>query len=416
MTAESVIQPISLLELNQRLVQAVAATPGLRAVWVAAETSDVRVSGGHCYLELIQKDPDTGTPLARMRATIWRSTYARLVPAFRATTGSDFTSGLKVMVRVTAQFHPVYGVSVNIDSINPEYTLGDLLRRRREMIARLTAEGIIGLNRALPWPEVPRRVAVISAAGAAGYGDFVHQLFTNPRCLRFSVELFPAVMQGADTAPTILAALHAVAARQEQFDCVVIIRGGGATGDLASFDNYELAASIALFPLPVVVGIGHERDVTLLDYVANMRVKTPTAAAEWLIARGVAALDRLGALGTEILRAGADRMARARLVLEGVRAELPALLHGIMQRARIEVGSQTAQAMQQSAMTVLARHTDRLKAISALLDALSPQATLRRGFSITRVDGRAMTDASQVPAGATIVTTLAFGSITSTAR
>lgn len=402
---------ITLLELNRRIAAAVTAAPGTRQVWVVAETSDVRSSGGHCYLELIEKNPDTGEVLARVRATVWRSVYGRLAEEFRAATGAAFASGIKVMVRVTAAFHPVYGMSVNIDAINPEYTLGDLLRRRREMIARLTAEGIIDLNRRLAWPQVPQRVAVISAPGAAGFGDFIHQLFTNPRCLRFEASLFPAVMQGQSAAPSVIAALDRIASRMDDFDCVVIIRGGGATGDLVSFDDYALAAHIAQFPLPVIIGIGHERDITLLDYVANMRVKTPTAAAEWLIARGAEALDHVAAVGAEILRLATERIHRARTALAAAAASLPELTRTVIGRQRERTGPLAAQALEQSVRNALSRQRDRLRASAVLVDALSPAATLRRGFSITRLDGRALTDPDQAPPGATLTVTLARGTL-----
>lgn len=402
---------ITLLELNRRIAAAVTAAPGTRQVWVVAETSDVRCSGGHCYLELIEKNPDTGEALARVRATVWRSAYGRLAEEFRAATGAAFTSGIKVMVRVTAAFHPVYGMSVNIDAINPEYTLGDLLRRRREMIARLTAEGIIDLNRRLAWPQVPQRIAVISAPGAAGFGDFIHQLFTNPRCLRFEASLFPAVMQGQSAAPSVIAALDRIASRMDDFDCVVIIRGGGATGDLVAFDDYALAAHIAQFPLPVIIGIGHERDITLLDYVANMRVKTPTAAAEWLIARGTEALDHVAAVGAEILRLATERIHRARTALAAAAASLPELTRTVIGRQRERTGPLAAQALEQSVRNALSRQRDRLRASAVLVDALSPAATLRRGFSITRLDGRALTDPDQAPPGATLTVTLARGTL-----
>lgn len=402
---------ITLLELNRRIAAAVTAAPGTRQVWVVAETSDVRSSGGHCYMELIEKNPDTGEALARVRATVWRSAYGRLAEEFRAATGAAFTSGIKVMVRVTAAFHPVYGMSVNIDAINPEYTLGDLLRRRREMIARLTAEGIIDLNRRLAWPQVPQRIAVISAPGAAGFGDFIHQLFTNPRCLRFDASLFPAVMQGQSAAPSVIAALDRIASRMDDFDCVVIIRGGGATGDLVAFDDYALAAHIAQFPLPVIIGIGHERDITLLDYVANMRVKTPTAAAEWLIARGAEALDHVAAVGAEILRLATERIHRARTALAAAAASLPELTRTVIGRQRERTGPLAAQALEQSVRNALSRQRDRLRASAVLVDALSPAATLRRGFSITRLDGRALTDPDQAPPGATLTVTLARGTL-----
>ncbi|MDE6334068.1 MAG: exodeoxyribonuclease VII large subunit, partial [Muribaculaceae bacterium] len=241
------IAPLTLLDINRRISDAIASTPGLANVWLVAETSDLRCTGGHCYMELIDKDEATGSPRARARATIWASRFARLNAEFRAATGSPLTSNIKIMVQATATFHPVYGLSLNITDVNPEYTLGDLLRRRREMIARLQAEGILNCNRELQWPPVPWRIAVISAAGAAGYGDFIDQLYNNSYRLRFSTRLFEARMQGEDTAPSIIAALERIAAADESYDCVVIIRGGGDNSDLAAFDNSALAANIALF-------------------------------------------------------------------------------------------------------------------------------------------------------------------------
>lgn len=410
------IAPLTLLDINRRIADAIVSTPGLANVWLVAETSDLRCTGGHCYMELIDKDETTGSPRARARATIWASRFARLNAEFRAATGSPLTSNIKIMVQATATFHPVYGLSLNITDVNPEYTLGDLLRRRREMIARLQAEGILNCNRELQWPPVPWRIAVISAAGAAGYGDFIDQLYNNIYRLRFSTRLFEARMQGEDTAPSIIAALERIAAADESYDCVVIIRGGGATGDLAAFDNYELAANIALFPLPVIVGIGHERDITLLDYVANMRVKTPTAAAEWLTGRGAAMLERLRIIGTDILDAATRRINDSHRRLELITGQLPALALGVIERAAIRTGPMAEQVMTQSIDNLLRRRADRLEALAAIIDTLSPESTLRRGFSITRIDGHAITDVAQASPGTTITTTLASGTLTSTAQ
>lgn len=407
-------EALTLRQLNELVGATLRRTPGLQEVWVTAETGDVRVSGGHCYLELIEKDPDTGAPLARMRANIWASRYAWLSRKFLSATGSNFTSGIKVMLCVSLTFHAVYGLSANITDINPEYTLGDLLRRRNEMIRRLQAEGIIDLNRSLPWPAVPWRVAVISARGAAGYGDFINQLYGNRYRLRFRTELFPAVMQGQAAAASILEALDAIAARQDSFDCVVIIRGGGATDDLASFDNYDLAAHIAMFPLPVIVGIGHERDVTLLDYVAGMRVKTPTAAAEWLIGRGADALGALQATGNAILEAVSGRLALAHRRLEYAAGRLPLLTHAVLERAAMRTGRPARESLVRSVATLLSRHTERLGALDTLLRSLSPEATLRRGFSITRIDGRALSLCADAAPGTRITTVLADGEIHST--
>ncbi len=407
---------ITLLQLNERVTATLAATPSLSGVWVTAETSDVRSSGGHCYMELIDKDPATGRARARLRATIWAARFARLNEVFRAATGSGITSDIKVMVCLSVSFHPIYGLSANITDIDPTYTVGDLLRRRREMIERLTAEGIIEQNRRLQWPAVPARIAVISARTAAGYGDFINQLYSNRYNLRFTTRLFPALMQGDGAPRSIVAALEAIAADSVDYDCVVIIRGGGATGDLAAFDDYVLAANIALFPLPVVIGIGHERDITLLDYVANMRVKTPTAAAEWLIGRGADALARLQTIATDIVGAATAAVGSAHRRLDFIAGQLPALTTGIIEKGRLRTGQQVADSIVQSVTNILARQGDRLKALGTLLDTLSPQATLRRGFSITRLDGHAVADPAQIPDGAVITTTLAQGSITSTVK
>lgn len=407
---------ITLLQLNERVAATLAATPSLTGVWVTAETSDVRSSGGHCYMELIDKDPATGRARARLRATIWAARFARLNEVFRAATGSAIASDIKVMVCLSVSFHPIYGLSANITDIDPTYTVGDLLRRRREMIERLTAEGIIDQNRQLQWPAVPARIAVISARTAAGYGDFINQLYSNRYNLRFTTRLFPALMQGDGAPRSIVAALEAIAADNVDYDCVVIIRGGGATGDLAAFDDYALAANIALFPLPVVIGIGHERDITLLDYVANMRVKTPTAAAEWLIGRGADALARLQAIATDIVGAATAAVGSAHRRLDFIAGQLPALTTGIIEKGRLRTGRQVADSIVQSVTNILARQGDRLKALGTLLDTLSPQATLRRGFSITRLDGRAVADPAQIPDGAQITTTLAKGTITSTVK
>lgn len=412
MTAE----PMTLLELNNRLARSITATPGLQNVWVTAETSDLRIAGPHCYMELIDKDPATGSARARMRATIWGSTFARLNANFQAQTGAPLASNLKIMVQLSVTYHPVYGLAANITDVDPSYTLGDLLRRRREMIAKLDAAGILNRNRQLAWTQVPWRIAVISAQGAAGYGDFINQLYTNRFCLRFRSRLFHAVMQGDATPASIMAALDAIAADADSFDCVVIIRGGGATGDLASFDHYDLAARIATFPLPVIVGIGHERDITLLDYVANMRVKTPTAAAEWLIGRGADALGRLATLGHDILDAASLRINSHARRLEAIAGQIPELARNVISRNAMRVGKAVDDQLAHDTLTLIKRRADKLEAARALIEALSPQATLRRGFSITRVDGRAVTSADDVPVGADVTTILADGQFVSTRK
>lgn len=404
-------QAITLLELNRRVGSAIAVAPGLQGVWITAQTSDLRSSGGHCYMELLQKDERTGAPQAKCRACIWASTFARLGAAFYAATGTRLSSDMKIMAKVNANYHPVYGMSLVISDINPEYTVGDLARRRNEIIARLRADGVFDMNRSLPWPQLPVRVAIVSARGAAGYGDFMKHLHSNPQRLRFTTELFEATLQGERTVPSVVAALEAVAARDGEFDCVVLIRGGGAVSDLASFDDYTLAANVAQFPLPVIVGIGHERDITVLDYVANTRVKTPTAAAEALIARAGAAFDRLRATGDAILTLVRDRIAGQRQQLAYYQGSIPALARSILDRNRQRVGPEIPAAISAAVRNTFVRAADRLNSMGVLLDTLSPEATLRRGYSITRVDGHAVTDADALDEGTVITTTFAAGRV-----
>lgn len=430
------VETLSLLELNKR-VASLLAVPATQNVWVAAELSDVAVRGGHCYMELLQKDPSTGATVAKARGAIWANRFVALRSEFYAATGQDFTTGLKVMVRASVSMHAVYGLSLVINAVNPDYTMGDLLRRRREMLERLQREGILDMNKSLSWPEPPLRIAVVSAEGAAGYGDFMNQLANNSLKLRFTTKLFPAIMQGERAAASVIMALEEIAATQELWDVAVIIRGGGATSDLLGFENYELASHVAQFPLPVIVGIGHERDVTVLDYVACVRVKTPTAAAEWLIERGKEALDRLDSLGRTIVLAAREHLSGCKEQLGMLEGRLPGLPGAALDRASSRLDRFTlalhqlavkriapkmsqldslASSLKMIALTAVQRRVSRLDALGQMLDALSPQATLRRGYSITRIDGKALTRAVDAPSGATIITTLAEGEIKSTVK
>lgn len=424
-------QAYSLLQFNNYISRLVASATAVQNVWVTAETFDVRTSGGHCYLELVEKDAN-GRPVAKMRATIWASIYHRIVAKFRYEMGQEFRSDLKVMVLVSATFHPVFGLSANICDINSAYTLGDAMQRRNEMIRRLTEEGIINENRKLPWPAVPQRIAVISARGAAGYGDFINQLYHNPLRLKFVTRLFPALLQGENAPGSIIAALEAVAADSEQWDCVVIIRGGGATTDLLCFDNYDLASNIANFPIPVVIGIGHERDVTLLDYVANMRVKTPTAAAEWLVNRGEMALGRLQEIASAIAMTVTERLTGCHRQLAYIQGLLPAATSNALMQARnrlvnarialsgvgdrrlrpelVRLGS-FKDALARAIEVCIRKESQRIESTAQLINALSPQATLKRGYSITRIGGHAIKSTADATESEEIETILADGSI-----
>jgi exodeoxyribonuclease VII large subunit len=274
-------QKLTLFELNQRIKDVLCeAIPG--TVWVVAEISELKENrNGHCYLELVEKQ---GTEIvARARATVWSYTYRILKPYFETITGQFFSCGIKILVQVAVEFHPAYGFSLNIKDIDPAYTMGDMLLQRKEIIDRLHSEGIFDMNKELPLPLVPQNIAVISSATAAGYQDFINQLETNHRGFKFYHRLFEAYMQGSGAVPSIIAALERVFQYDDFFDAVVIIRGGGAVADLSIFDNYDLAFYITQFPLPVITGIGHEKDDSIADMVAHTRLKTPTAVAEFLI-------------------------------------------------------------------------------------------------------------------------------------
>ncbi len=424
---------ITLVSLLQRIASLIT-VPATQGVWVTAELSDVAVRGGHCYMELLQKNTETGATEARVRANIWSTTYQRIACEFLNSTGQQFTTGIKVMVRVSAQMHPVFGLSLNITAVNPEYTMGDMMRCRREILLRLQREGILEANRRLQWCDIPQRIAIISAPGAAGYGDFINQLYTNPAHLRFSSKLFPAVMQGEKAPTSIIDALRCIAAQIDCWDGVVIIRGGGATSDLQAFDDYNLAAAIAQFAIPVVIGIGHERDITVLDYVANMRVKTPTAAAEWLISKGTKAIDTLQRLAADIHRHVSDRIAGMTQQLAYFQGILPMLPQTVidkaesrLQNARLELSQISSRRISPAMLsldhrqesitnaihTFINQETRRLDSLAQLTKALSPMATLRRGYTITRCNGKNISSANAVAKGSIIETITADGTITS---
>ena len=427
------MEPISLLEYNNR-IKGLLYDPTVQSCWVTAETSDLRVSRGHCYLELLQKN-DAGVTIARLGAVIWASTFAQLNYHFQQVTGESLASNMKVMVKLSANFHEQYGLKAIINDINAEFTLGDMERIRREIIAKLTAEGIIDMNRQLDWGPAPQRIAVISARGAAGYGDFLNQLHNNDHGLKFYTCLFEAVMQGANCVPSVIAALDRIAAVEDMFDCVVIIRGGGSTSDLNSFDNYDLGANIAQFPLPIITGIGHDRDVTIPDMVSKLHVKTPTAAASFLVQCGKAQLDRLSQLTEAIAVISREAIAHSReqlayygnfipltaqklvetsrLKLKNLAQALPLVLNSRLDNERVGLHHKR-EAMKQAVTSRIDREKLRLEALGDKLTLLSPQNTLNRGYSLTTVNGHVITSATAVAPGDRIVTALKDGSITST--
>ena len=364
--------------------------------WVEAELSECRERGGHCYMELIEKDEQTNTPVARASAKCWRQTWQIMQPHFERVTGQPLHAGLKVLLRVYAQYHEAYGFSWIVTDIDPTYTIGDMARKRQEIIRQLKEEGIFDLQRELCIPLFAQRIAVISAAGAAGYGDFCRQLDDNEYGFKFEVTLFPAIMQGEQVERSIIDALNQIysltshpSPLTSQFDCVVIIRGGGATADLSGFDTLALAEHVAQFPIPIITGIGHDRDESILDMVSNTRVKTPTAAATLLIDNLRQVLERLNT-------------AQQRISLMG---------HIIIDaRHRIEMLQQRLSTAIERMMT---NQKHRLSQIELLLQSFDPQLLLSRGYSITLHHGRAVRDPQQLKAGDEIETRVEKGTIRS---
>lgn len=399
--------------------------------WVQAELSDVRAnSSGHCYLEFVQKDPSGNSLVAKARGIIWSGTYFRLKPYFESETGQAFVSGIKVLVKVSVNFHELYGYSLTVLDIDPVYTLGDMARRRREILSRLQQEGVLTLNKELELPELMQRVAVISSPTAAGYGDFCNQLAHNDFGFVFYTRLFPAVMQGEKVERSVISALDRIYREVDHWDVVVIIRGGGATSDLSGFDTYELAANCAQFPLPVITGIGHERDDTVIDMVAHTRVKTPTAAAEFLVNHLRRTAERLETFAQCVYQEVPSMLSRERERLDSWMARIPARVQMCLQREgfaqerlvkRLEMSVQACLQSErhrqelclqrvENALSVrmqVERH--RLELFSQRVKAASPDLLLKRGYSMTLKDGKAVTDASLLQPGDVVETRLAKG-------
>lgn len=409
---------ITLQEFNNR-IKRLLADPSVMNCWVVAETTDVRINQ-HCYLQLLEKNPKTGATVAKIKAIIWGNQFRFLNARFKQVTGRDIGNDMKIMVCLSVNYSPQYSLTVVINDINPEFTLGDMERQRQEILYRLTQEGIIGQNKTVPVPTVLQRIAIVSAAGAAGYGDFMKQLTDNKYGVCFYPCLFQATMQGVKTVPTVLAALDKVEQNQHLFDCVVIIRGGGGTEELNSFDNYDLARRVATFPMPVIVGIGHERDITVLDYVAGIRVKTPTAAAEHIILQAANALAHIGDLSNQVVSIARDYIARAKEQLSYYAGNVPILAQRIIDtntlrlqnfiqniplhvQRRIE-GENAQLARQKDAIKnavaqVKMKETMRLEALGDKIELLSPRKVMARGYTLTTCEGKIMTDAAQLEAG-----------------
>lgn len=427
------MKTVTLFELNN-LVREVISSTLSEEYWVEAELSEVHEVRGHCYMELIQKELFSNTPVAKASAKCWKNKWSLLREKFEKVTREGLKPGMKVLLKVYADFHEAYGFAWIVTDINPEFTMGDMARKRQEIIDTLKREGVFELQKELVLPQFAQRIAVISSENAAGYGDFCHQLADNPQQLKFYTRLFPAVMQGEGVEESVIGALNSINENIEKFDAVVIIRGGGATSDLSGFDTLRLAENVANFPIPIITGIGHDRDESIVDMVAHTKVKTPTAAAALLIDHLNLVLERLLDAQAELIAAVRHRseLEQARLVRMSEKIPMLFSLVKTRQEQRIErhlanitaalndklsrehhrlslIESQFGPTLLQQ----LTRENYRLQLLQQRLEALNPQRLLQRGYSITLCKGKVVKDVRQLKAGDEIETKLANGKITS---
>ena len=422
---------LTLYELNS-LVREVLECEMPDEYWVEAELSECREARGHCYMELIQKDERSATPIAKASARCWASKWTLIRPYFERTTGQQLHAGMKVLLKVYAQFHEAYGFSWIVTDIDPTYTLGDMARKRQEIIRQLKTEGVFDLQKELRMPLFCQRIAVISSETAAGYGDFCNQLADNPYGFKFHTQLFPAIMQGEGVEQSVINALECI--YNEQFDCVVIIRGGGATSDMSGFDTLALAENVANFPLPIITGIGHDRDESILDMVSHTRVKTPTAAAAFLIDHLKTVMDILNDSQEQILRLAQQKLTYYKTQFATVAEVLPRLFSNvkILQEARLEalnnrliLSSGSRLSTLNAQLSTLTEHLPilldrrlmaekhRLQLVEEKARSLDPTLLLSRGYSMTMKDGKIVRDPKTLRHGDEIETHLEKGTIKS---
>ena len=411
----SIEEPFTLYSLNNMVRQAVS--EGLPSrYWVTGELSEVReASNGHCYVELVQRDEVTQELVAKARGTIWSRIYSLLRPYFLEQTGEPFAAGLKVLLQVSVGFHELYGYTLDVCDIEPAYTVGDMARQRMLVIKRLADEGVIDLNKELPFPLLPQRVAVISSATAAGYGDFCDQLASNRYGFVFYPHLFQSPMQGSGVEQGVISALDRIAADIDMWDVVVIIRGGGATSELSCFDTYDLANNCAQFPLPIITGIGHQRDESVLDMVAHTRAKTPTAAAELLIHAMLEQETYMTGMMQSVVQGVQQRMDAEQQRLNGLLGRLPMTTALYLQGEKMRLQA-SLQAMFSSAQMLISEQQRRLDVCNAALEAASPERILSLGYSIVRVNGRVVRSIDDVVPGDEVSTEVAGGEFTSTVK
>ena len=426
---------LSLYQLNQLIKESLRKVIPT-TIWLRAEIHNISTNySGHCYIDLVEKSEFNDQIIAKQRATIWASTYRVLAQKFQQATNSSLQAGMKILVEVSVEFHELYGLSLNVKDIDPTYTLGELQRRRLEIIQRLKNCGLIDKNKRLPMSRLVQRIAVISSPTAAGYADFVHQLQNNPHGFAYDITLFPAIMQGTQTEESILVALDKIF--HSSFDIVVIIRGGGATSDLQAFDSESLAERCANFPLPIITGIGHLRDETILDLVAYLNLKTPTAVAEYLISRTLELDMDLLSLGERLQKSVILRLEQEKNLLTSLSSYIPqyalrllassdnkltSLQHRIeLKTADFIAKNRTLLDRREEQIKVLAPNLlktkqSQLDILQTKLQLLDPQQLLKKGYSFTTHNGKLVSSTTQLASGDIITTTLVDGTVDSVVK
>ncbi len=404
---------IALSELTERIQETIRTnfdTPQ----WIRAEISELRENqNGHCYLEFVEKDEHTDNLLAKTKAIVWASTYRMLKPYFETSTGEKLRAGLKVLVAVTVDFSGVYGFSLNVRDIDPTFTIGELAARRLKIIRQLEADGIADMNKQLTLTPRPQRLAIISSPTAAGYDDFMNQLLNDSNHFAFHTRLFPALMQGEQAEASIITALDKIFTHYELFDAVVIIRGGGATTDLACFDSYDLALNCAQFPLPVISGIGHQRDVTILDMVAYTSLKTPTAVAEFLIQQLTIVENELLDTFLEIAKVVKSKINTEKQTLNSIQWKIKQTLQSCLTTKLIALEKQKSR-LRSAVHSLLSNEKNKLSLLTRTIETHSPTYLLKHGYTITTLNGKRISTIKELKKGDTVCTYLHDGEFEST--
>ena len=425
------VNSITLSDLHKNIQQTIQ-NQFDEAYWISCEISELKTNqSGHCYLELIEKEKDTNSIIAKSKATIWSMTYRMLKPYFETTSGYEFTSGIKVLIRAKVEFHSVYGFSLNVVDIDPTYTLGDFEKKRLEIINRLTQEGILNMNKEIQFPTIAKNIAIISSENAAGYGDFINQLENNSYGFKFHHKLFQASMQGENVESSILAAFDKIYNHENVFDVVVIIRGGGSKSDLSWFDNYWIAYTVTQFPLPVLTGIGHEQDDTITDLVAHKRLKTPTAVAEFLISSFANFNDTITEFESFILNSFLQQIQEEKTEINQISSQIAISIKDVLadekqslsnfpivlknsisnfiKDKKVEINKKFEQKLKFTIEKQILNQKHKLAEFQQIAEHSNPLKMLKKGYSITLKNGKIVKSVSQLKANDEIETLLSDG-------